>query len=140
MGRLVGWCSLATVLVLALSGCASGARASDPPGTAVRDAHSAVAGLVLSVRLMLDGKATTEVAQVTLEQCLDEVAAAQQELLTATDADPGRRGVASAAVGTAAETLAALGNRGGGELGASDLARLEQVEQVLAAAAKELQA
>ncbi len=140
MGRFLTWCSLLTVVVLALSGCTSGARASDPAAAAVRDAHSAVASLVLSVRLMVDGEATTALTQVSLEQCLTDVAGAQQELLTATDADPRRRAVANAAVRTAADTLLALDNRGAGELGASDLARLEQVEQVLAAAARELQA
>ena len=47
-----------------------------------------MAGLVLSVSLLLDGKATAQVTQVSLDQCLDDVATAQQELVTAADADP----------------------------------------------------
>jgi hypothetical protein len=138
--RLKGWWSLLVIASLALSGCSSGSRASDAAATAVREAHSTVAALVMSVQLLQDGKATPQVTQVSLEQCLEDVAAAQQELVTATDADPQRRSVAAAAVKNAADSLVALGNRGASELGPPDLDRLEDAEQALAAAARELQA
>ncbi len=140
MKRLVACCWLLIVAALTLSGCSSGSRASDPAGTAVREAHSTVAALVLSVQLLLDGKATAQVTQVSLEQCLEDVAAAQQDLITATDADPHRRAVAAAAVKAAGDTLVALGNRGAGELGPPDLDQLEQAEKALAGASRELQA
>lgn len=140
MGRLMGWCSLVTVLVLALAGCAGGDRSDDPAATAVRDAHSSVAGLVLSVSLLLDGKATAQVTQVALDQCLDDVATAQQELVTAADAEPARRTAAGAAVRTAVDTLVALGNRGADQLGPDDLARLRQAEESLAGVVAELHA
>jgi hypothetical protein len=136
----MGFCSLLTVIMLALSGCSGGSRASDPAGTAVREAHSAVSALVLSVQLLQDGRATAQVTQVSLEQCLTEVAAAQQSLVTATDADPQRRAVAAAAVKAAADTLVALGNRGAAELGPRDLDQVEAAEQALAAASMELEA
>ncbi|HEY3548249.1 MAG TPA: hypothetical protein VGK17_19420 [Propionicimonas sp.] len=140
MERHLRWWSVLAVVVLALGGCSSGSRASDPAGTAVREAHSSVAGLVLSVQLLLDHRAIPTVTQVSLEQTLEDVAGAHQELLTATDADPQRRAVAIAAVQEAADTLVALGRRGAAELGPPDLERLQKAEQVLAAAARELQA
>lgn len=143
MGRLKVRCSLLVVVVaamLAFTGCASPNRADDPAASAVREAHSSVSALVLALGLLLDGKATTQVTQVALEQCLEDVAAAQQELVTATDTDPDRRAQAGTAVGTAVDTLIALDNRGAGELVADDLARLRQAEQVLAAAATGLHA
>ncbi len=99
-----------------------------------------MAALALSVQLLLDGRSTAQVTQVSLEQCLEDVAAAQQELITATDADPQRRATASAAVKTAADTLVALDGRGAAELGPPDLDQLRAAEQALAAAATELQA
>ena len=140
MKRHVRWWSLLAVVVLVLGGCSSGTRASDPAGTAVREARSSVAGLVLAVQLLLDHRAIPTVTQVSLEQTREDVAAAQQELVTASDADPHRRAVATAAVQVAADTLVALGQRGAADLGASDLERLEQAERALAAAAKDLQA
>jgi hypothetical protein len=140
VGRLKGWCSLVAILLLTLGGCSAGSRAPDPAATAVREAHSSVAALVLAVQLLQEEKATAQVTQVSLEQCLEDVAAAQQELITATDADPQRRAVASAAVKTAADTLVALGNRGAAELAQPDLAQLQAAEQALAAASRELQA
>ena len=46
-------CSILAVVLLALTGCASGERASDPPASAVRDARSSVASLVLALGLVL---------------------------------------------------------------------------------------
>jgi len=140
VGRLKGWCSVLIVAALMLSACSNGSRASDPAATAVREAHSTVAALVLSVGLLLDGKATAQVTQTSLEECLEDVAAAQQALITSTDADPQRRATAAAAVKTAADTLVALGNRGAGELGPPDVAQLQAAEQALSAASEELQA
>ena len=140
MRRLTGWASLLIVAAVALSGCSSGTRASDPAGTAVREAHTSVAALVLSVQLLIEGKATPQVTEVSLEQCREDVAAAQQELLTATDADPQRGALAWAAVTGAADTLVALGDRGAAELGPPELAQLEAAERALAVAARELQA
>jgi hypothetical protein len=99
-----------------------------------------VAGLVLSVQLLQDGRATAAVSQVSLEQCLEDVSAAQQALVTATDADPQRRATASAAVREAADVLVALGSRRAEELGPSDREQLQKAERVLADAAAELQA
>jgi hypothetical protein len=138
--RLKGWCSLLIVAAVTLSACSSGSRASDPAGTAVREAHTSVAALVLSVQLSLQGKATTQVTQVSLEQCLEDVAAAQQEVLTATDADAQRKAVAWAAVKSAADSLVALSDRGADGLGQPELDRLKAVEGALAAASRELQA
>lgn len=140
VGRLTGWCWLVAFLLLGLSGCASGERADDPAATAVRDSHSAVATLALAVRLHLDAKATAQVAQVSLEQCLEDVALAQEELVTARDADPARRNQARAAIGAAVDVLVGFEDRVAADLGEPELARLEQAEQVLAAAAVELDA
>jgi len=133
-------CSFVVVIVLALTGCTSAARASDPAASAVRDAHSSVASLVLAVRLLLDDRSTGAVTQVALEQCLEDVASAQQDVVTATDADPHRREVASTAIRTAVDALVALGARGAGELNRDGLDHVEKVEQALAAAARELSA
>lgn len=127
-------------MVLALSGCSTGSRASDPAGTAVREAHTSVAALVLSVQLLVEGRTTAQLTQVSLEQCREDVAAAQRELLTSTEADPQREAVAWATVTAAADTLVALGNRGAAELGPLDLDQLESTERGLAAASRELQA
>lgn len=131
---LVGWLLAAIVL----SGCAGGARATDPPAAAVRDSRSAVASLVLTLDLQLAQRATEQLTQVVLEQCLEDLGAAQQELLTASDADPVRRATAGRAVGAAADILVALGTKGAGELDAGDLAQLQQVERDLATTAQDL--
>jgi hypothetical protein len=139
MSRPVRICSIVAAVVLVLTGC-TGERAGDPSASAVRDAHSSVASLVLAVGLLLDGRATVAVTQVALEQCLEDVGTAQQELATSSDADPRRRSTASTAIASALQALVALGDRGADELDRGDLGRLEQVERDLAAVAKDLSA
>jgi hypothetical protein len=129
-----------TAVLLLFSGCTSEARTTDAAGTAVRDTHSAIAGLVLALQLRIQDRATTPMTQVSLDRTLEAVATAQQELLTATDTDPQRRTAAAQAIHAAAEALVGLGDRGAGELTQADLAALQKVEQDLAAAAKELRA
>ncbi len=133
-------CSAFAAAVLVLTGCSSDARTTDAPGSAVREAHSAVAGLALAVRLELDDRATAPMAQVTLDQTLEAVAAAQQELVTATDADPQRRSEAAAAVRKAVDVLIGFGDRGAGALTRADLQALQDAERELASTAGSLHA
>jgi hypothetical protein len=138
VGRLVREVALLAATMLVLSGCTSGDRASDPAASAVRDAHSSVASLVVSLHLLLDERTTQQVTQVALDQCLEDLATAQSDVVTATDADRDRREVARKAIAAAVDVLVGFGSRGAGELNASDLSALEQVDRGLVAAEQEL--
>jgi len=119
------------------SGCAQG-PADDPAATAVGESHSAVATMVLAVRLSLDGRATIQSTQVVIDDSVETVADAQRSLMTSAGTDPARLHLAEGVIGPALSEGRRISDQGPDALSAGDLQRLEELEQVLAGAVEEL--
>jgi len=134
------WGSRIAALIIAavlVSGCAQG-PADDPAAKAVGESHAAVATMALAVRLSLDGRATSQSTQVMIDDSVETVADAQQSLMTSSGTDPARLQLAESVIGPALTEGRRIADQGPDALGASDLQRLQELEQDLADAVEEL--
>lgn len=111
---------LVIVACFALTGCAAG---EDAALTAVQDARSAVVVAEQATRLRLDARATTPYTQVVLDDSLDAVGDAEQELRDGA-AEPARTARARAVLHDAETVLDDLADAGADRLTNADLNRL----------------
>ncbi len=113
------WLAVAACLLLA--GCGT---AEDAAISTVQDARSAVVIAQQAVRLRLDTRATTPYTQVVLDDSLDAVGDAEQELRDSSEPDKARTSRARVVLNDANTVLDELADAGADRLSSTDLDRL----------------
>lgn len=126
------WLLVAACLLLA--GCGT---AEDAAISTVQDARSAVVVAQQAVRLRLDTRATTPYTQV-LDDSLDAVGAAEQELRDSSEPDRARTARARVVLNDANTVLDELADAGADQMSKADLDRLTELVGRLDAALAEL--
>ncbi|MFT4226139.1 hypothetical protein [Micropruina sp.] len=127
------WLAVAACLLLA--GCGT---AEDAAISTVQDARSAVVVAQQAVRLRLDTRATTPYTQVVLDDSLDAVGDAEQELRDAAEPDITRTSRARVVLNDANTVLDELADAGADQLSKADLDRLTDLVTRLDATLAEL--
>ncbi len=127
------WLLVAACLLLA--GCGT---AEDAAISTVQDARSAVVVAQQAVRLRLDTRATTPYTQVVLDDSLDAVGAAEQELRDSSEPDRARTARARVVLNDANTVLDELADAGADQMSRADLDRLTELVERLDAALAEL--
>lgn len=127
------WLAVAACLLLA--GCGT---AEDVAISTVQDARSAVVVAQQAVRLRLDTRATTPYTQVVLDDSLDAVGDAEQELRDSSEPDKAQTSRARTVLNDASTVLDELADAGADQLSRTDLDRLTDLVTRLDAALAEL--
>ena len=113
------WLAVAACLLLA--GCGT---AEDAAISTVQDARSAVVIAQQAVRLRLDARATMPYTLVVLDDSLDAVGDAEQELRDSSEPDKARTSRARVVLSDANTVLDELADAGADRLSSADLDRL----------------